>query len=57
MSKKVALILGPGALCGAYGAGMASVLGKYIYFDKIYGCSVGVFAATFLVTKQFDIML
>lgn len=57
MSKKIALILGPGALCGAYGAGVASVLGRRIYFDKIYGCSVGVYAATFLATEQFDIML
>lgn len=57
MPQKVGLILGPGALCGAYGAGVASVLGREIYFHKVYGCSVGVFAATFLVTKQFNIML
>lgn len=57
MSKKIALILGPGALCGAYGAGVASVLGRRMYFDKVYGCSVGVYAATFLVTKQFDTIL
>lgn len=55
--SRTALILGPGALCGAYGAGVASVLGRHIKFDRIYGCSVGVFAATFLVTEQFDTML
>lgn len=54
---KRALILGPGALYGAYGAGVASVLGRRMYFDKVYGCSVGVYAATFLATEQFDIML
>ena len=54
---RTALILGPGALSGGYGAGVASVLGRNIHFDKIYGCSVGVFAATFLATRQFDIML
>ena len=54
---KTALVLGPGALCGAYGAGMANVLGRHIHFDKIYGCSVGVFVATFLATKQFNVML
>lgn len=57
VSQKVGLILGPGAICGAYGAGVASVLGRNIYFHRVHGCSVGVFAATFLVTEQFDIML
>ncbi len=57
MSEKIGLILGPGALRGAYGAGVASVLGRHIDFHRVYGSSVGAFAATFLVTKQFDIML
>jgi len=54
---KTGLILGPGALRGAYGAGVASVLGRHIDFYRIYGSSVGAFTATFLVTKQFDVML
>lgn len=57
MSLKTSLILGPGALRGAYGAGVASVLGRHIDFYRVYGSSVGAFAATFLVTKQFEIML
>src|SRR3989338_1296246 len=57
MLKRVSLILGPGALCGAYGAGVASVLGQHIDFYRVYGSSVGVYAATFLITQQFNIML
>ena len=53
----MALILGPGALYGGYGAGAASVLGRKIKFDRVYGCSVGVYTASFLVTEQFDKML
>lgn len=52
-----ALILGPGGLYGGYGAGVASVLGRHIKFDRFYGCSVGVFASTFSATEQFDVML
>lgn len=57
MSTTTALILGPGALRGAYGAGVGSVLGQHIDFHRVYGSSVGAFTATFLMTKQFDIML
>lgn len=57
MAKKTGLILGSGALYGAYGAGAASVLGREIHFDHVYGCSVGVFAGTLLITNQFDLML
>jgi len=57
MPRKIGLILGPGALYGAYGAGVANVLGQHIDFHRVYGCSVGAFTGTFLVTQQFNIML
>lgn len=53
-----ALILGPGGLYGGYSAGVVTVFNRHrIQFDRVYGCSVGVFTATYLVTEQCDIAL
>jgi predicted patatin/cPLA2 family phospholipase len=57
MSHNRALLVGPGGLHGAYSAGVLSVLGRELgpdYFQTVYACSVGVFAATFFVAKQPD---
>ncbi|MFH1207801.1 MAG: patatin-like phospholipase family protein [Patescibacteria group bacterium] len=57
MSHSRALIVGPGGLHGAYGAGVLSVLGRKLepdYFHTVYACSVGVLTATFFVAKQPD---
>ncbi len=57
MSK--ALVVGSGAMYGAYGAGVLAELGRQLgpeYFDSIYASSVGVFAATFFVAGQPDVI-
>ncbi len=52
---KRALVVGLGGLYGAYDAGVLSELGRHLprnYFDAVYACSAGVFAATFFVAGQ-----
>jgi len=54
---KRALILGTGVYFGTYMAGFASVLCKELgpkYFDAVYSCSVGVHAATFFASGQYN---
>ncbi len=54
----IALALGPGALYGAYGAGVTTELGRQLkpeYFSSVYASSVGVFAATFFAAGQYEI--
>lgn len=53
MSKS--LVVGSGAMYGAYGAGVCAELARQLgseYFDSVYASSVGVFAATFFVAGQ-----
>ncbi len=55
--KKRALIIGNGALYGAYSAGVTFVLCRELgpdYFDSVYASSVGVFEGTFYVANQPD---
>lgn len=54
---KRALVIGPGGLRGAYDAGVAAALGRCLpqdYFDSVYGSSVGVLTASYVVAQQFD---
>ncbi len=55
--KKRALVIGMGALRGAYDAGVIVTLCRALgsdYFDSIYGCSAGTYAATHFVLNQSD---
>lgn len=58
MNHKRALVVGIGALRGAYDAGVLSVLFDTLgtdYFDTIYASSVGVFQSAFAIAGQADI--
>lgn len=53
-----ALVVGSGAMYGAYGAGVIAELGRQLgsgYFDSIYASSVGVYAATFFAAGQHEV--
>ncbi|MDP1884616.1 MAG: patatin-like phospholipase family protein [Candidatus Moranbacteria bacterium] len=53
------LVVGSGAMYGAYGAGVTAELGRQLgskYFDSIYASSVGVFAGTYFSADQSRIM-
>ncbi len=55
MAFKRALVVGPGGLYGAYDAGVLATLCRQLgsnYFDRIYACSVGVFAGAFFMANQ-----
>jgi len=52
-----ALILGPGGLSGAYGAGVAATLERelgHTYFDTVYACSAGAYTGSYFVSGQPD---
>lgn len=54
---KRALILGPGGLRGAYGAGVAATLIRRLghdYFDSVYGCSAGAYTASYFAAGQHE---
>lgn len=56
---KRALVIGSGGLRGAYDAGVIALLGRELgpdYFDAVYASSVGVFAGTFYVANQPDVI-
>ncbi|MFA5926033.1 MAG: patatin-like phospholipase family protein [Parcubacteria group bacterium] len=53
-----ALVVGSGAMFGAYGAGVTAELGRQLgseYFDSIYASSVGVYAASFFAAGQHEV--
>lgn len=53
------LVVGSGAMFGAYGAGVCAELGRQLgkeYFDSVYASSVGGFAGTFYVAGQPNII-
>ncbi len=55
MKKKRALVIGVGALRGAYDAGVAAELCRTLgaeHFDSFYGCSAGAYAAAFFIANQ-----
>lgn len=55
--KKRALVLGTGALRGAYDAGVATTLCRELghdFFDAIYGSSAGAYTATYFALNQPD---
>lgn len=57
--KKRALIVGAGALRGAYDAGVVAELCRELganYFDSLYGCSAGSYAVTFFAADQPDVI-
>lgn len=57
--KKRALVVGMGALRGAYDAGAVAELCRQLgpdYFDALYGCSAGSYAVTFFTANQPDVI-
>lgn len=55
--KKRALVIGMGAMRGAYDAGVTTTLCRTLgpdYFDTIYACSAGVYGAIHFVLNQSD---